>query len=95
VKSAPLPSAPRPAIVAVEMGYGHLRPAHALADLLGGEVHKADEPPLAGPNEQRTWARTRFHYETLTRLSQLPRSRRRAQARRRGRRYAAAATPCD
>jgi SAM-dependent methyltransferase len=32
---------------------------------------------------------------SLARLSQLPRSRRRAQARRRGRRYAAAATPCD
>jgi hypothetical protein len=62
----------RPTIVAVEMGYGHLRPAHALADLLGGDVLEADEPPLAGPNEQRVWARTRFHYEALTRLSQLP-----------------------
>ncbi|HEY2744619.1 MAG TPA: hypothetical protein VGL86_08350 [Polyangia bacterium] len=70
--SAPKPRAVRPTIVAVEMGYGHLRPAHALAELIGGEVLKADEPPLAGANEQRTWARTRFHYETLTRLSQLP-----------------------
>ena len=33
---------------------------------------EADRPPLAGPDEQRSWARARFHYETLTRLSQLP-----------------------
>ncbi|MGZ3406256.1 MAG: hypothetical protein ACXVAN_07405, partial [Polyangia bacterium] len=68
-------SAPRPAratIVAVEMGYGHLRPAHALADLLGVEVLEADRAPLAGPDEQRTWARARKNYEGLTRLSQLP-----------------------
>ncbi|MCU1281622.1 MAG: hypothetical protein JWM53_5168 [bacterium] len=68
-------SAPRPAratIVAVEMGYGHLRPAHALADLLGVEVRQVDRPPLAGADEERTWARARHHYETLTRLSQLP-----------------------
>jgi hypothetical protein len=62
-----------PTIVAVAMGYGHLRPAHALADLLGTEVLEADQPPLAtGVDEQRTWARTRFNYENLTRLSQLP-----------------------
>jgi len=70
VKSAPLPSPPRPAIVAVEMGYGHLRPAHALAELLGGSVLEADRPPLADAAEQRTWARTRRAFETLTRLSQ-------------------------
>jgi hypothetical protein len=64
-------SAP-PTIVAVEMGYGHLRPAHALADFLGGSVLEADRPPLAGADEQRTWARARRHYEGLTRLSQLP-----------------------
>lgn len=61
-----------PTIVAVEMGYGHLRPAHALADYLGGSVLEADRPPLAGTDEQRTWARARRNYEALTRLSQLP-----------------------
>jgi hypothetical protein len=63
---------PQPTIVAVEMGYGHLRPAHALADLLGGGVLEADRPPLAGPEEQRSWATARRNYEALTRLSQLP-----------------------
>ena len=61
-----------PTIVAVEMGYGHLRPAHALADFLGGQVLEADRAPLAGSDEQRTWARARRNYEALTRLSQLP-----------------------
>ncbi len=67
----PTPST-RPTIVAVAMGYGHLRPAHALADVLGTEVLEADQPPLAGVEEQRTWARARYNYEALTRLSQLP-----------------------
>ncbi|MDB4966612.1 MAG: hypothetical protein JWN44_2301 [Myxococcales bacterium] len=66
----PLPA--RPTLVAVEMGYGHLRPAHALAERLGIEVLEADRPPLAGADEQRIWARVRRHYEGLTRLSQLP-----------------------
>jgi hypothetical protein len=72
VRSAPRPEPVRPTIVAVEMGYGHLRPAHALADFLGGSVLEADRAPLAGADEQRTWARARRHYERLTRLSQLP-----------------------
>lgn len=72
MRSTALPAPVHPTIVAVEMGYGHLRPAHALADLLGGSVLEADRPPLAGPDEQRTWARTRYWYESLTRLSQLP-----------------------
>jgi hypothetical protein len=70
--SAPAPRPARATIVAVEMGYGHLRPAHALADLLGVDVLEADRAPLSGPDEQRTWARARHHYERLTRLSQLP-----------------------
>src|SRR5438309_624565 len=38
------------------MGYGHLRPAHALADFLGGRVLEADRPPLAGSDINRVWA---------------------------------------
>ncbi|HEX6837276.1 MAG TPA: hypothetical protein VF334_11920, partial [Polyangia bacterium] len=72
MRSAPLPQTTPPTIVAVEMGYGHLRPAHALGDLLGGPVLEADRPPLADADEQRTWSRTRSWYESLTRLSQLP-----------------------
>jgi hypothetical protein len=72
MRTAPRPQTKRPTIVAVAMGYGHLRPAHALADLLGVDVLEADRAPLSGPDEQRTWARTRYWYESLTRLSQLP-----------------------
>jgi hypothetical protein len=68
----PQPITTTPTIVAVEMGYGHLRPAHALADRLGGRVLEADRPPLAGADEQRIWARTRSNYEGLSRLSTLP-----------------------
>jgi hypothetical protein len=66
------PGAGRPTIVAVEMGYGHLRPAHALAELLGGEVLECDRPPLADADEARLWQRARKQYEELTRLSQVP-----------------------
>ena len=72
MRSTPLPEPVRPTIVAVEMGYGHLRPAHALADYLGGACSRPIAPPLAGSDEQRTWARARRNYEALTRLSQLP-----------------------
>jgi UDP-N-acetylglucosamine:LPS N-acetylglucosamine transferase len=64
--------APGPLLVAINMGYGHLRPAHALAERLGVPVLEVDRPPLAAPVEQRLWARTRHFYEGLTRFSQLP-----------------------
>lgn len=38
-------SLPLPLVVAVEMGYGHPRPAHALAEALGTELLRADQPP--------------------------------------------------
>jgi hypothetical protein len=59
-------------VVAVDMGYGHLRAARSLADALGGEVVHVDRPPLAGPDEQRLWRRVRGGYEGISRLSQLP-----------------------
>jgi hypothetical protein len=60
----------KPTIVAVAMGYGHLRPASALADVLGTSVLEADRPPLAHGDEMKLWARARKQYEELTRLSQ-------------------------
>src|SRR5256885_10145538 len=52
-----MPSSPSPsaapaashaaAVVAIDMGYGHMRPARALARYLGTEVLHADLPPLA------------------------------------------------
>ncbi len=60
-----------PAVVAVTMGYGHLRAAAPLAEVLGVPLLRADLPPLANGAEQQRWARTRRTYEATTRLSQL------------------------
>lgn len=62
----------KPLVVAVDMGYGHMRAARPLARLLGTEVAQVDRPPLAGPEEQRLWARVRRAYEWTSRASQLP-----------------------
>jgi hypothetical protein len=62
----------RPVVVAVEMGYGHLRAAAPLADALGTEVLHVDRPPLVAPEEGRLWARVRRAYEGVSRLSQVP-----------------------
>ena len=60
------------ALVAVDMGYGHLRAAHALSPALAAPVFEVDRPPLASPAEQRRWSRVRALYETLSRSSQIP-----------------------
>jgi hypothetical protein len=64
-------SAP-PLVVAVEMGYGHLRAAKPLAEALGAEVVHVDRPPIVAPGEEKLWARVRNAYELVSRLSQLP-----------------------
>lgn len=61
-----------PAVVACEMGYGHLRPAYALSRFLGVPLLRGDAPPLCGESERRLWERSRRFYEKLTRLSQWP-----------------------
>src|SRR5579883_586756 len=61
-----------PLVLAVDMGYGHLRAAVPLAAALGTDVLYADQAPLADDDEQREWLRTRRFYETTTRLSQVP-----------------------
>jgi hypothetical protein len=66
-----LPPAP-PLVVALNMGYGHLRPAHALAQFMGTELLEADSPDVAGPDEMRLWARSRRLYEATTRWSGIP-----------------------
>ncbi len=60
------------ALVAVDMGYGHLRAAHALAPALCTPVLELDRPPIASGAEWRRWARVRTGYEILSRSSQLP-----------------------
>jgi hypothetical protein len=69
---SPPQSRDRPVVVAVDMGYGHLRAATPLADALGGEVVQVDRPPIVGPEEARLWARVRRGYELISRLSQVP-----------------------
>lgn len=62
----------RAVVAAIDMGYGHLRPAAALAGYLDTEVLPMDRPPLGGEVDQRFWKSNRELYEPLTRLSQLP-----------------------
>jgi hypothetical protein len=61
-----------PIVTAVEMGFGHLRAADAVARALGQPVLHADEAPVADADEHRLWRRTRHNYERLSRASQLP-----------------------
>jgi hypothetical protein len=63
---------PRAAVVAIAMGYGHQRPARALATQLGCEVLHADRPPLADQEEQARWGTIRRFYENVSRISSLP-----------------------
>jgi hypothetical protein len=64
--------APKPLVVAVEMGYGHMRAAMPLADALGTDVLEVDRAPLVAPGEERLWSRARRTYEGVSRLSQVP-----------------------
>src|SRR4051812_1990000 len=62
----------KPVVAAIDMGYGHLRPAAALADELGTEVLSMDAPPLGGKKDREFWDGVRRFYEPLPRISQLP-----------------------
>jgi hypothetical protein len=62
----------RVALVAVDMGYGHLRAAWPLAEALATPVLELDQPPLATSEERRRWQRSRAGYELISRASQLP-----------------------
>lgn len=59
-------------LAAIEMGYGHLRAAHALGEALGARVHAVDEAPLSNAVEREHWAGARRAYEWMSRSSQLP-----------------------
>src|SRR3954464_8510458 len=60
------------AVVAIEMGYGHLRPARSLARQLHTQIMHTDRPPLADAEEQRRWQATRRLYESVSRVSGIP-----------------------
>lgn len=57
-------------VVAIDMGYGHLRPAHAVAEALQVPVLEVDRAPLAKETDQRLWAYVRRYYEWASRASQ-------------------------
>lgn len=59
-----------PLVAAVEMGYGHLRAAHALADGFGVEVARADLPPLASSAGAALWRLSRSFYCAVSRGTQ-------------------------
>ena len=62
----------KPVVAAIDMGYGHLRPAAALAEELGTQVLALDAPPLGGSSDREFWDGIRKLYEPVTRASQLP-----------------------
>ena len=59
-------------VAAIEMGYGHLRAALPLADLLDVPVTEVDRPPVARIDERRLWQAARSLYECASRGSRLP-----------------------
>lgn len=61
-----------PLLVSILMGYGHQRAAYALADGFGVDVLRIDAPPLAEPDEVRVWDRSRWIYETCSRVYRRP-----------------------
>jgi len=62
----------KPLVLAVDMGYGHLRAATSLASALATEVTRLDQAPLASRAEEWLWRLSRWSYESTSRLSQLP-----------------------
>jgi hypothetical protein len=73
-ETAATTGAPRPVplVVAMDMGYGHLRAARPIARALGTRIAAPDQPPLAGADEQAAWRRMRSLYEWTSRASQVP-----------------------
>ena len=61
-----------PLVVAVEMGYGHVRAGRALADACGVPLLHADREPLADEADGGRWRRARLAYEATSRFSQVP-----------------------
>ena len=61
-----------PMVVAVEMGYGHLRPARSIALTMGVPLMRAERAPLCDAAEAKQWDRIRGGFDTLVRASQLP-----------------------
>ncbi|MDO8425690.1 MAG: hypothetical protein Q7T01_04235 [bacterium] len=59
-------------LVAVNMGYGHERPAYALRELSGGEIIVANDYPGIPAEDRALWEQGRKYYETVSRLQPMP-----------------------
>ena len=59
-------------VVAIDMGYGHLRAAEPLAEVFKTGVAHADLPPIGGSADHQLWLRVRQFHEHASKLSQLP-----------------------
>jgi hypothetical protein len=55
-----------PIVVAVEMGYGHLRAAYTIANYFNTDVVRMDLPPWASPAEAAIWRGVSKIYNTLS-----------------------------
>lgn len=63
---------PKAYIVAVTMGYGHLRPAYALRDMAEGGVINADDYPGIPQEDKKIWETIRKGYEFVSRFKRIP-----------------------
>lgn len=59
-------------IVAVDMGYGHQRPAHAIRDLSNGEVLTANNYKGIPEKDEKIWDSSRKFYEMISRFKKVP-----------------------
>ncbi len=63
---------PRAYVVAVTMGYGHLRPAYALRDIAQGGVISADDYPGIPLEDKKIWETLQHAYHFISRFKRVP-----------------------
>ncbi|OGL65689.1 hypothetical protein A3B21_03310 [Candidatus Uhrbacteria bacterium RIFCSPLOWO2_01_FULL_47_24] len=71
---------PKAYVIAVTMGYGHLRPAYALKDMAyighgldhGRGIINADDYPGIPPEDKKMWETIRRGYEFVSRFKRIP-----------------------
>ena len=63
---------PKAYVVAVTMGYGHLRPAYALRDIAVGGVISADDYSGIPPEDRKIWETLKAAYHFISRFKRVP-----------------------
>jgi len=59
-------------VVAVTMGYGHLRPAYALKDIAEGGIISADDYPGIPESDKKMWETIQNAYHFISRFKRVP-----------------------